>query len=563
MVETEIITRVITFFFPYGSKIEETNKWYPGDPRDYSEGHPDGHEMWGHGQTNTKTSSEEEKDDEFKGNGNDGWNWFTKMPIASTVGWELPTATPPTVVTGTTQKTSETSDDYIGLVLALYIILLIVAFGSNILVANTIKKFKWGMKMALLFHMCLVGALVCITNSLHFLATVHHLVKRSRNSDFILQLYAVIAWIDHAFNYSLLIFIMFFAIFCFKFYWNNKTRRVDWGRSYIIYAVISSWILSFLFAFFSAFFECDSHIGDDRCIRVICATSNIFSSIFTELLTRVRIVVPIIIILLIIFSVRVGSSKQKRESVGNIEGADIHGDSELMLVCSLLFAIYEFAMLIPQLFQFFCISPLVTVCAYHFCVLIATLATPIAIITISRKTRSRFLAIYTCSTSRTAPQGSFAHVAKKYKDNNQSENENDHKSRRQSTISLVSQEHHNESNDEWRLNKDVLNVIEEEGEPPKYEEATKRQISHSASSVKKVPIQELSVGGRRATFSHSQSISTEHGLNGRRFSNYTLPPIDDNNRYMVEFTQHGTRDIQMKISKMQKGMSIQVKPANE
>lgn len=158
----------------------------------------------------------------------------------------------------------------------------------------------------------------------------------------VLQSFAIVAWIDHVISFALLTFVMYLAIFCFKFYWNNKTRRIEWGRSYVLYAVISTWVIAFLIAGFTAFFQCDSHIDQkDQCIKIVCAVSNIFSAIITELLTRVRVVIPIIIILLILLSVRVGSSTVRRESMVKVEGADIHGDRELLLMCSLVFGIYE------------------------------------------------------------------------------------------------------------------------------------------------------------------------------------------------------------------------------
>lgn len=166
--------------------------------------------------------------------------------------------------------------------------------------------------------------------------------KIFQNSSTVLQSFAIIAWVDHFIGFALLIFVMYLAIFCFKFYWNNKTRSIEWGRSYVLYAVISTWVIAFLIAGFTAFFQCDSHINSqDQCIQIVCAVSNIFSAIFTELLTRVRIVIIVIIILLILFSVRVGSSTVRRESMVKVEGADIHGDRELLLMCCTVFGIYE------------------------------------------------------------------------------------------------------------------------------------------------------------------------------------------------------------------------------
>lgn len=77
----EIVTRVITFFFPYDSKVEgkndcvdtykihtfpeyENSDWYRGDPRDHSNGQPNGHEMWGHGQIGWWQKDE------------NGWHWY-------------------------------------------------------------------------------------------------------------------------------------------------------------------------------------------------------------------------------------------------------------------------------------------------------------------------------------------------------------------------------------------------------------------------------------------------------------------------------------------------------
>ncbi|CAL2030894.1 unnamed protein product [Caenorhabditis brenneri] len=428
----EIVTRVITFFFPYDSKVEEYENtgWYPGDPRDYSEGHPNGHEMWGHGQIGWWQKDEK------------GWHWYwddtdeTKTTLPASA---VPTTTrPPMATTSINSGTiEEYSDALLAVVLGFYALLLLIAFASNILLANVIKKYRWGMKMALLFHLCVTGALLCVTNSLHLLASGYHLLKRQKNSSVVLQVFAIIAWIDHVIGFALLIFVTYLAIFCFKFYWNNKSRSIEWGRSYVLYAVISTWIIAFLIAGFTAFFQCDSHINtNNQCINIVCAVSNIFSSVFTELLTRVRIVLPIIIISLILLSVRVGSSTVRRESMVNVEGGDVHGDRELMLMCSMIFAVYELSIIIPQLLIFFCISPLLSISAWHFGCLFSTLATPISVILISRNIRERMWLLYRCHgrKGKNAPQGSYAHTAKKYHENVETN------VRRGSGVSFFSQE---------------------------------------------------------------------------------------------------------------------------
>uniref|UniRef100_A0A8R1HP61 Uncharacterized protein n=1 Tax=Caenorhabditis japonica TaxID=281687 RepID=A0A8R1HP61_CAEJA len=410
----EIVSKVITFFFPYDAKVEEYEytDWYPGDPRDFTEGHPHGHETWGHGQKGWW-----EKDE-------NGWHWYW-MDQGDSSGHGS-TRLPPIIRT-TTRSSSlqqvtlssltelpEYSDTLLSVVLGFYALLLIVAFSSNILLANVIKKYRW-------------------------------------NSAVVLQVFAIAAWIDHVVSFALLIFVMYLAIFCFKFYWSNKNRSVEWGRSYVLYAVISTWLIAFLVAGFTAFFQCDSHINQlDQCIRIVCAVSNVFSSVFTELLTRVRIVIIIVIILLILLSVRVGSSTHRRESMVKVEGADIHGDRELLLMCCLVFVIYEVSIMIPQLLIYTCISPLISVCAWHFGVLLSTMATPIAVISISRNTRDRALLLYSCSgKGKSAPQGSYAHTAKKYHE--RAEVTAASKKRRPSGISLFSNEPSGESNNNRKL----------------------------------------------------------------------------------------------------------------
>uniref|UniRef100_A0A1I7U7Q0 Peroxin/Ferlin domain-containing protein n=1 Tax=Caenorhabditis tropicalis TaxID=1561998 RepID=A0A1I7U7Q0_9PELO len=137
----EIVTRVITFFFPYDSKVEEyeNKEWYPGDPRDYSQGHPNGHEMWGHGQIGWWQKDEK------------GWHWYwddasdlvrTTYPpnvaMPSTTRGLMATTSSPS-----SDNISEYSDSLLAVVLAFYALLLLISFASNILLANVIKKYRW------------------------------------------------------------------------------------------------------------------------------------------------------------------------------------------------------------------------------------------------------------------------------------------------------------------------------------------------------------------------------------------------------------------------------------
>ncbi|PIC44749.1 hypothetical protein B9Z55_005009 [Caenorhabditis nigoni] len=522
----EVVTRVITFFFPYDSKVEEyqNQDWYPGDPRDYSQGHPNGHEMWGHGQIGWW-----QKD-------NDGWHWHwdnaenlggvTGSPGVVSTTTRSPMAT---TSSSTSSDSMETySDTLLSVVLAFYALLLLIAFASNILLANVIKKYRWGMKMALLFHLCVTGALLCVTNSLHLLASGYHLLKRQKNSSVVLQAFAIIAWIDHLIGFSLLIFVMYLAIFCFKFYWNNKNRSVEWGRSYVLYAVISTWIIAFLIAGFTAFFQCDSHINtSNQCINIVCAVSNIFSAIFTELLTRVRIVIPIIIILCILLSVRVGSSTVRRESMVKVEGADIHGDRELLLMCSMVFGIYELSIMIPQLLIFFCISPLLSIAAWHFGVLLSTLATPIAVISISRNTRDRMWLLYSCQSGkgRNAPQGSYAHTAKKY---HESVENTENTKRRASAISFFSQE--SSSITSLDPHRKLSMIVEEPaGKFEKLEAAHEVQHHHVPEPVfSKAP--KLKNIVRVQSADQAVRNSVDYDLSRRRMSHYDMPQVGDTDR---------------------------------
>ncbi|CAI2335409.1 unnamed protein product [Caenorhabditis sp. 36 PRJEB53466] len=487
-----MVSKVITFFFPYDSKVDEYEytEWYPGDPRDFSEGHPHGHEVWGHGQ-----SGWWEKDAS-------GWHWYWEDDDSTPRSTQKPsviaTTRSPLATSSTPSEIHEAySDSLLSVVLGFYALLLVAAFASNILLANVIKKYRW-------------------------------------NSSVVLQIFAIVAWIDHFIGFALLIFVMYLAIFCFKFYWNNKTRSVEWGRSYVLYALVSTWIIAFLLAGFTAFFQCDSHINQqDQCIKIVCAVSNIFSSIFTELLTRVRIVIPIVIIFLILLSVRVGSSHVRRESMVKVEGADIHGDRELLLMCSLVFGIYELSIIVPQLLIYFCISPLISVGAWHFGVLFSTLATPIAVLSISRNTRDRMWLLYTFSRKgKNAPQGSYAHTAKKYHESVEAG-----KNRRPSGVSMFSQELSSSSFEKQHQRK--LSMI--------MEEPSKAAASASSAivPVETVPNQQFKPPAALSLFSRTPKLTNvvrvqsadqavrhtnEYDHSKRRMSHHDMPQVGDTDR---------------------------------
>uniref|UniRef100_A0A1I7U7P6 G_PROTEIN_RECEP_F1_2 domain-containing protein n=1 Tax=Caenorhabditis tropicalis TaxID=1561998 RepID=A0A1I7U7P6_9PELO len=335
--------------------------------------------------------------------------------------------------------------------------------------------------------------------------------------------FAIIAWIDHLISFALLILVMYLAIFCFKFYWNNKNRSVEWGRSYVLYAVISTWIIAFLIAGFTAFFQCDSHINtSNQCINIVCAVSNIFSAVFTELLTRVRIVIPIIIILLILLSVRVGSSTVRRESMVKVEGADIHGDRELMLMCSMVFGIYELSIMIPQLLIFFCISPLLSVAAWHFGCLFSTLATPIAVISISRNTRDRFWLLYTChgGKGKNAPQGSYTHTAKKYHESVEAPK------RRASGVSFFSQE--SSSAGSLDPHRKLSMIVEEPvGKSPTVEKVEEHHHVAPTATFSKAPKMPNVVRVQSAEVARS---TIDYDLSRRRMSHNDMPQVGDTDR---------------------------------
>ncbi|KAF1764707.1 hypothetical protein GCK72_004657 [Caenorhabditis remanei] len=534
----EIVTRVITFFFPYDSKVEEyeNTEWYPGDPRDFSQGHPNGHEMWGHGQIGWWQKDEK------------GWHWYwddadnmDRTTYPPNMVMSTTTRSPLLVTSSPSTEVMETySDALLSVILGFFALLVLIAFASNILLANVIKKYRWGMKMALLFHLCVTGALLSITNSLHLLASGYHLLKRQKNSSVVLQAFAIIAWIDHVIGFALLIFVMYLAIFCFKFYWNNKDRSIEWGRSYVLYAVISTWVIAFLFAGFTAFFQCDSHINTtNQCINIVCAVSNIFSVVFTELLTRVRVVIPIIIILLILLSVRVGSSTVRRESMVKVEGADIYGDRELLLMCSMVFGIYELAIIIPQILIFFCISPLLSIAAWHFGVLFSTLATPIAVISISRNTRSRAILLYSCrgAKGKSMPAGSYAHTAKKYHESVES-NKNNTK-RRDSGVSFFSQESSSITSKDF--NRKLSMIVEEPAGKfstvEKVEEVMPVESIHSIhASHAVVPTPTYSKAPKLKNVVRVQSAdqvarnTVDYDLSRRRMSHNDMPQVGDTDR---------------------------------
>lgn len=133
------------------------------------------------------------------------------------------------------------------------------------------------------------------------------------------------------------------------------------------------------------------------------------------------------------------------------------------------------SILLPQLLIFFCISPLLSVAAWHFGVLFSTLATPIAVILISRNTRDRMWLMYTCSgrKNKNAPQGSYAHTAKKYHDN-AVEGGN---GRRASATTMFSQELSSDSSDERHARK-LSMIVEEPSRKPSYVECAPVEHHH-------------------------------------------------------------------------------------
>lgn len=419
---TEIVSRVIYFLFPYNVKCYESEQWITGhDPsdKDWDYGHPDGHEITGHGYI-------------------PDWMKTTGNPV-QVVKENVETTTTSSIFKRNAEEVEEATMNVFGTVVFFYSILLICSLIMNAVLAAIIKGIKWGLKHALIFHLCFTGILLAVSTTIHFVASTHHLVfatitaKRS----LVLQLFAIVAWIDHAVEFSLLFFIFYLSIFCFFFYWKNRERSQEWGRSRVVLCVLTCWALSFAASSILSIFECDAHFSPlDYCISIFCAAGNVFSMFFTQALLHLKIVIPTLTVIALAFSIRVGSANVAKRTLVRVEGADNKTDRHLMLSCTLIFVIYELATLTSHFLHGFCFQPILAVFIHHFMILVTTLAAPIGIFAVDNKIRQKLLGFL--KRKKTAPIGSFAFTSNKYKDTERRDSiDSVHESNRRSSIAVV------------------------------------------------------------------------------------------------------------------------------
>ncbi|CAD6194953.1 unnamed protein product [Caenorhabditis auriculariae] len=449
----EIVTRVIYFFFPYETKYNENHQHYSWsysssneeeDSRDsdYNHGHPHGHEMWGHGRT--------------RGPGPDGQEWPDGVPTTTEITLERikaeragpsPPGQPEGVPTRaekrigacpakmiTTGEEDVTGSSLFATLIAIYFTCFILSFVLNVSVAAALKRLRWGIKLALMFHLCLVGSLLNVTTSLHFLASIHHLVAQAKEGAVILETFAIVAFVDNTVDFVLLFFVFSLALCCFLFYWNSPKRSTDWARGRVVQTVSACWSSAILVAAFLAVFEYDAHMTRHFCVRIGAVTSSAVGYAMTEILIKLKIMIPAAAAVLLGLSVRVGLSRVRRESSVYIEATGEKNDRELLFLAGLTFLIYEAFNIAAQVLLFFCPSPMVALFFNHFLVLLSTTAAPIAVLVVAHNARERYMIMYSCwHKGRTAPVGSYVFTTNKYKP-----------SSAQSRLRLKINEHHEE-----------------------------------------------------------------------------------------------------------------------
>ncbi|CAB3405552.1 unnamed protein product [Caenorhabditis bovis] len=338
------------------------------NPRDYNDGHPNGHETWGHGQT-----------------------------------------FPPYVENTTLSETQ--NDTILDWSFIIYILIAMFSFVLNNLAAVALIKMQWGLKIALLWNLCIAGLFLGISNTIHFITNGLHLISQVQSGESVLQMFAFIAFFDNMFGFLYTILVIVLSVFCSIYYRSRDAKQNSlYGRRFIVPIIVVSSFVSFITALVSSIYQCDAHLVTRTCVRITCISDGFLANLFTKLITVIKYALPIPTFAGVVFSVRIAVANQVP-----IHG---HSDMDIFLISLSIIGTFGITNLIPQMLMLHCFSRYLALLTNHHGVIIATLSAPISLLIFGKDIRLKIFDMFGAGMRQrrqTIPQASYAHIARKYK----------------------------------------------------------------------------------------------------------------------------------------------------